>query len=74
MRRLLVLSCLAVAVITIPALASAGNPASPSNSIGSTVSDATGDRAADYWTAARMAAATDLSVLVLPDKAAPAQS
>ncbi len=60
MHRLLVLSGLAAAIVTIPALATAGNPASPNTVIGSTHAARTGARVSDYWTATRMAAASAL--------------
>ncbi len=66
MHRLLVLSGLAVAILTIPALAGSPETRSLLDATGFTVSDTDGARAAAYWTPARMATAVDLSVLVLP--------
>ena len=60
MHRLLVLSSLAAAIVTIPGLATAGNPLSPNTVIGSTHSAQTGARVSDYWTPKRMAAAIAL--------------
>ncbi len=67
MHRLLVLSGLAAAIVTLPGLATAANTGTPPQAIGSVVADpGEGTRAADYWTPSRQAAATDESVLVLP--------
>ncbi len=67
MHRLLVLSSLAVAMVVGPALATAAGTTPTPQDIGSAVAGPDdGTRAADYWTPARLAAATDLSVLELP--------
>ena len=69
MRRLLALSCLAVAMVTLPALATAGNSGTSRQDIGSVIAGSgDGTRAADYWTPSRKADAIDVSVLVLPGK------
>jgi len=60
MHRLLVLSGLAAAIVTIPGLATAGNPVSPNTAIGSAHSAQTGVRVSDTWTPKRMAAASAL--------------
>ncbi len=65
MLRLLVPPCLAAAMLTVPVLASAAATSTAPQDIGSTVVGS-GDGAVDYWTPARMAGATDLSVLLLP--------
>lgn len=65
MHRLLVLSTLAVAIVTLPALAATPETRSPLDSIGFAVSDKDGDRAAEYWTPARMAAAPELPLPVI---------
>jgi hypothetical protein len=73
MHRLLVLSSLAVAIVTVPALATAANPSTTDQDIGSAIAGQDdGTRAADYWTPSRRATATDLSVLVLPGDGDPA--
>lgn len=66
MRRLLVLSGLTLAIVTIPALASDGSAGPPHSAIGSVSAGQDGARAADYWTSAHMVAAVDLTMLVLP--------
>ena len=58
MHRLLVLSGAVAAIVAIPALANAADTGSPHQAIGSAIVD--GGRAADYWTPARMAAASAL--------------
>jgi hypothetical protein len=60
MHRLLVLSGLAAAIVTIPGLATAGNPAFPDTVINATHATHGGARVSDYWTVARMAAASAL--------------
>ena len=65
MHRLLVLSSLAVAIVTMPALAATPETRSPLDAIGFAVSDTDGDRAAEYWTPARMAAAPELPLPVI---------
>ncbi len=67
MHRLLVLSSLAVAMVTLPGLATASNPGTSHQDIGSVIADPDdAGRVADYWTPSRLATAADLSVLVLP--------
>lgn len=60
MHRLLVLSGLAAAIVTIPGLATAGNPLPPNTVIGSVIAGPDRARAADYWTPERLAAASAL--------------
>ena len=64
MHRLLVLSGLAVAFVTIAGMASAADAGS-SQFIGSLIVGKVGDQAADYWTPARLAAAAELALPVI---------
>jgi hypothetical protein len=59
MHRLLVLAGLAVAILTIPALAGSPETRSPL-ATGFKVSDTDAAHAAAYWTPARMAAASEM--------------
>ena len=64
MHRLLVLSGLATAIVTFPAFAGTGPTIPSGTAIGSAIAGHDIQRAGDDWTPARMAAATQLTLLV----------
>jgi hypothetical protein len=66
MYRLLALSGLAAAILTIPALAAAPDSRSPQDTIGFIVSDEDGAGAAAYWTLDRLAAAPEMPLPMIP--------
>ena len=65
MHRLLVLSGLAAAFVSIAGIASAAGASSSHDAIGSVIVGKAGDRAADYWTPSRLAAVSELPLPVI---------